>query len=392
MADDTDEVFDFSNVMFTREDLINALNEMVYEYKKLYQTFEDVKAKNKCLKDKSDDASFLQLDDSDSLKELTKALAVKAGYFDAVTHSQFDLMVAIMGGIRINWSRILFRILKAMVVPSTKQAHGFAVQLSLQLEGVPRLNLGKSKALLSLKILSVKSVDTFVAKNKSAQADLVEEKEFTGDTERTTASKAKWLEEILEVPHDETLPLAVLYRTLRAKHYPPSATTRKPITEIRWSQGIHIREVNWCTRSILKIAPVDMGKEILVEIPKGNLIKETINLIFVDLEFFIKIRDQYLPKGLEFIFMPRCGYSRMFGFLYLATNNDSLVQFTEATLDTVFRDFQHGQRAEHFFAFFEEGAHEESDGYHETHLIVTVHSEYVPSRLCRQNEDKAARA
>ncbi|KZV38289.1 hypothetical protein F511_22250 [Dorcoceras hygrometricum] len=28
------------------------------------------------------------------------------------------------------------------------------------------------------------------------------------------------------------------------------------------------------------------------------------------------------------------------------------------------------------------------DGYHETHLIVTVHSELVPSRLGRQNEDK----
>ncbi|KZV54822.1 hypothetical protein F511_36449 [Dorcoceras hygrometricum] len=31
----------------------------------------------------------------------------------------------------------------------------------------------------------------------------------------------------------------------------------------------------------------------------------------------------------------------------------------------------------------------EYDGYHETHLIVTVHSEYVPSRLGRRNEDKA---
>ncbi|KZV17959.1 hypothetical protein F511_40854 [Dorcoceras hygrometricum] len=32
------------------------------------------------------------------------------------------------------------------------------------------------------------------------------------------------------------------------------------------------------------------------------------------------------------------------------------------------------------------------DGYHETHQIVTVYSEFVPSRLGRQNEDKAARA
>ncbi|KZV58674.1 hypothetical protein F511_40800 [Dorcoceras hygrometricum] len=59
--------------MFTREDLVNGLNDMVYEYKKVSQTFEDVKAENECLKDKSDDASYSQLDDSDSLKtELNK--------------------------------------------------------------------------------------------------------------------------------------------------------------------------------------------------------------------------------------------------------------------------------------------------------------------------------
>ncbi|KZV55935.1 hypothetical protein F511_29431 [Dorcoceras hygrometricum] len=85
MADDTDEVFDFSNSMFTREDLINELNEMVYEYKKLSQTFENVKAEYECLKDKSDDASRLQLDDSDSLKtELSKLHEVQKPFNDRI--------------------------------------------------------------------------------------------------------------------------------------------------------------------------------------------------------------------------------------------------------------------------------------------------------------------
>ncbi|KZV21186.1 hypothetical protein F511_28058 [Dorcoceras hygrometricum] len=44
MADDTEEVFDFSNLEFTRKDLVTALNEMVQEYKKLFQSFEEVKA------------------------------------------------------------------------------------------------------------------------------------------------------------------------------------------------------------------------------------------------------------------------------------------------------------------------------------------------------------
>ncbi|KZV36092.1 pentatricopeptide repeat-containing protein mitochondrial-like [Dorcoceras hygrometricum] len=76
---------------------------------------------------------------------IAKALTAKARSFDAVTQSRFDLMVAIMGGVKINWSKILFRILKAMVIPSTKQAHIFVVQLSLLLERVPRLKLGDDK-------------------------------------------------------------------------------------------------------------------------------------------------------------------------------------------------------------------------------------------------------
>ncbi|KZV38347.1 hypothetical protein F511_21617 [Dorcoceras hygrometricum] len=44
MADDTEEVFDFSNPEFTREDLVTSLNEMVLEYKKLSQSFKEFKA------------------------------------------------------------------------------------------------------------------------------------------------------------------------------------------------------------------------------------------------------------------------------------------------------------------------------------------------------------
>ncbi|KZV30429.1 hypothetical protein F511_34113 [Dorcoceras hygrometricum] len=48
MADQTsdDEVFDFPNVEFTCEDLVEALNDMVHEYKSLSHTFEEIKAEN----------------------------------------------------------------------------------------------------------------------------------------------------------------------------------------------------------------------------------------------------------------------------------------------------------------------------------------------------------
>ncbi|KZV28609.1 hypothetical protein F511_11914 [Dorcoceras hygrometricum] len=75
MANQTtdDEVFDFSNSEFTREDLINELNEMVHEYQKLSLTFEDIKAENGCLKNSSVKPRTAQLGESGSLKtELSK--------------------------------------------------------------------------------------------------------------------------------------------------------------------------------------------------------------------------------------------------------------------------------------------------------------------------------
>ncbi|KZV31423.1 hypothetical protein F511_07988 [Dorcoceras hygrometricum] len=68
-----DEVFDFSNTEFIREDLICALNEMVQEYRKLSQTFKEVKAENVDLKNSSVEPRSVQLGKTDSLQiELSK--------------------------------------------------------------------------------------------------------------------------------------------------------------------------------------------------------------------------------------------------------------------------------------------------------------------------------
>ncbi|KZT76509.1 hypothetical protein F511_46467 [Dorcoceras hygrometricum] len=75
MADQTldDEVFYFSNIKFTREDLVQALNDMVHEYKSLSHTFEEIKAENASLKNNSAESSSDELEDTDSLKtELSK--------------------------------------------------------------------------------------------------------------------------------------------------------------------------------------------------------------------------------------------------------------------------------------------------------------------------------
>ncbi|KZV25332.1 splicing factor 3B subunit 1-like [Dorcoceras hygrometricum] len=84
-----DEVLDFSNSKFTREDLMNALNELVHEYRKLSQAFEEIKAENNGLKNSIVESSNAQLEDTDSLKtelKMASALINNASqiYFDSV--------------------------------------------------------------------------------------------------------------------------------------------------------------------------------------------------------------------------------------------------------------------------------------------------------------------
>ncbi|KZV44039.1 hypothetical protein F511_16600 [Dorcoceras hygrometricum] len=64
---------------------------------------------------------------------LAKTVTVKAGSFDAVTHERFLMMSTIHGGVK----------------------------------GTPDLDLGESKEFLPLKILTAKTVGTYVAKNKN---------------------------------------------------------------------------------------------------------------------------------------------------------------------------------------------------------------------------------
>ncbi|KZV57330.1 hypothetical protein F511_38397 [Dorcoceras hygrometricum] len=77
MADQTfdDEVFNFSNIEFTREDLVSVLNDMVKEYKKLSHSFEEIKAENEIMKNSSIESSTDTLENIDSVKiELSKLM------------------------------------------------------------------------------------------------------------------------------------------------------------------------------------------------------------------------------------------------------------------------------------------------------------------------------
>ncbi|KZV49231.1 hypothetical protein F511_26353 [Dorcoceras hygrometricum] len=102
---------------------------------------------------------------------LVKTLYVKAGSFDAVTRDRFMLMTAITCDVKINWSNLLFGILKDMMTPGSRQAKGFAIQICVILKNVPGLELGESRAFPASSVLTAKTVHRYVVINEKIGAE-----------------------------------------------------------------------------------------------------------------------------------------------------------------------------------------------------------------------------
>ncbi|KZV56756.1 dystroglycan-like [Dorcoceras hygrometricum] len=73
---------------------------------------------------------------------VAKAISVKAGSFNSITVEKFSLMTAVVCGVKMNWEKFLFGILKKMVAVKSKQAKGFAIQISLLLATFPTVEDG----------------------------------------------------------------------------------------------------------------------------------------------------------------------------------------------------------------------------------------------------------
>ncbi|KZV15561.1 hypothetical protein F511_16631 [Dorcoceras hygrometricum] len=102
---------------------------------------------------------------------LAKTISVKAGSFDALTMENFLMLTAIICEVKINWNRVLFNILKDMVTAGSRQAKGYAIQISLMLENVPNLELGESSEFPSSKILTDNTFHRYIVLNEKAGAE-----------------------------------------------------------------------------------------------------------------------------------------------------------------------------------------------------------------------------
>ncbi|KZV26960.1 hypothetical protein F511_37124 [Dorcoceras hygrometricum] len=117
---------------------------------------------------------------------MAKSISVKAGSFNAITVEKFSMLTAVVCGVRMNWASVLFNILKKMVTPGSKQAKGFAVQISLLLENIPNLELGESSEFPASKILTKKTVHRYVSLNDKIGAE-----EASGAPKPKAASKKR---------------------------------------------------------------------------------------------------------------------------------------------------------------------------------------------------------
>ncbi|KZV25915.1 hypothetical protein F511_28594 [Dorcoceras hygrometricum] len=117
---------------------------------------------------------------------VAKAISVKAGSFNAITVEKFSLMTVVVCGVKMNWAKFLFGVLKKMVTAGLKQAKGFAIQISVLLATFPSVELGESSEFPASKILSKKTVLRFVSINDRDGAE-----EVTGAAKKKAVSKKR---------------------------------------------------------------------------------------------------------------------------------------------------------------------------------------------------------
>ncbi|KZV15854.1 hypothetical protein F511_10950 [Dorcoceras hygrometricum] len=161
-----------------------------------------------------------------------------------------EWLLAITCGVRINWNRLLFNIFKDMVTPGSRQAKGYAIQISLLLENVPNLELGKSSEFPSSKVLTEKTVHRYIVLNDKVGMEVVTAEPRVKKTpvtkaasknrpatdaaakpvvkkKRTTKSKTDSAKETLETLPVEAVPLQMIAPTPVSPAEQPPVPKRK---------------------------------------------------------------------------------------------------------------------------------------------------------------------
>ncbi|KZV46700.1 pentatricopeptide repeat-containing protein mitochondrial-like [Dorcoceras hygrometricum] len=142
------------------------------------------------------------------------SLTVKAGSFNAITVKKFAMVTAVVCAVKVNWISVLFTILKKMVTEGTRQAKGFAIQISLLLENVPNLELGESSEFPSSKILTERTIHRYIVlKDKSGAQEAADAPPVKKASRKPAASKKRPADVTVEAPV-EAVPIQMVEPTV----------------------------------------------------------------------------------------------------------------------------------------------------------------------------------
>ncbi|KZV55638.1 hypothetical protein F511_27318 [Dorcoceras hygrometricum] len=145
------------------------------------------------------------------------------------------MMTAIHFGLKVNWGYVLFNVLKDMVDKSQKKAKGFAAQIGALLKSIPSIPMGNGVSFPSAKVLSMRTVHTYIVTNSTidarteseeqgmANAPIITKKRRTGKS-KLSVSQAKL--DIVQVATDIE-PIQVVDPTPVEETVPPLVFKRK---------------------------------------------------------------------------------------------------------------------------------------------------------------------
>ncbi|KZV41721.1 hypothetical protein F511_29986 [Dorcoceras hygrometricum] len=179
-----------------------------------------------------------------------KAITVKACSFDSVTVERFQMMTAIHYGLKVNWSKVLFNVLKDMVDRSQRKAKGFAAQIGVLLNGIPTITMGDGVPFPSAKILSMKTVHTYIVTNTTIDARAESEEPGMAKTavEKKTQNAKKKTSSADEIPVDIFAEIAATKKISATEADTPIFTKKRRT----WKSKPSVSQVNL---DIVQVAP-----------------------------------------------------------------------------------------------------------------------------------------
>ncbi|KZV33717.1 Phytoalexin-deficient 4-2 protein [Dorcoceras hygrometricum] len=316
MADQTDEdeVFDFSNVEFTRDDLVIALKDMVKEYRKLSHSFEEAKAENISLKSSSAESSSDELEDADILKtELSKLQAENELLRNEISKLKAEVAKATVELSSWNKANItLQKICENQKQASDKTGIGFndsefcegesSTQSRPAHDKFNKMSFVKADMIYNCLesweaerpvVMASDTEDEDIATVDVAPADEVQqvqdfEAPISAEDVLSADEKMSLDDILLSIPVDIPLP-----------------STCMEVTKIKMGQMIKIpgvTEKTWFLNSLPRIPADDKGKEILVEKDpvKGNPAAEHYSLICADIDLLVSLRAKFIDEVATF--------------------------------------------------------------------------------------------